>query len=136
MKTYTIAMALLVVAMTALPSLAETTITNDQPLTRTLSENEIRIEAKMKLDYKKGLIDSYQLTNFNRDLDGILVQEDSLIDRGLTADGWATIKKALCAFEARLDKSAGAATTAQVKGAIGETADANNAGLSEMEPTR
>jgi hypothetical protein len=132
-----IAVTLFAASLPLLPSVAQNEISNNQPATRNLSENELRIEGKMKADFKKGLIDSNQLASFQRDFDGILVKEDSFKARGLTDDGRKSIGQSLCDFEARLDKSAGCAkTTAQIEGANGPKADENNAGLDKIEPTK
>ncbi|MBS2007991.1 MAG: hypothetical protein JST01_13175 [Cyanobacteria bacterium SZAS TMP-1] len=125
-----------ILTITALPTLAQNEISNNQPITRSLSEEEIRIEAKMKLDFKKGLIDSNQLAAMQRDFDGILVREDSFKARGLTDDGRKAINEALARFEEKLDKAAGASTTSEANNASGEKADQNNAGLDKMEPTK
>jgi len=123
-------------ALSVLPSFAQNEISNNQPVTRSLSDEEIRIEAKMKLDFKNGLIDSNQLAEMQRDFDGILVKEDSFKARGLTDDGRKAIAEALCLFENKLDKASGVSTTQEAKEAVGVKADQNNAGLENKEPTK
>ncbi len=135
MKSF-IVLTVLTAAMTILPSLAQCEISNNQPVTRNLSADEVRIEGKIKLDYQQGLIDSDQLAQFQRDFDGILVEEDSLKSRGLEGRGRLATRTALNKFEAKLDSSAGVTTTAQANNKSGPEADANNAGLSKIEPTQ
>jgi len=132
-----IAITLFAASLTTLPSLAQTEISNNQPITRNLSENEIRIEGKMKADFRKGLIDSDQLASFQRDFDGILVKEDSYKSGGLTNEGRKSVERSLCDFEARLDKSAGGVvTTADTNSVVAPKADENNASLDKIAPTR
>jgi hypothetical protein len=131
-----IAATLFTASLTLLPGLAQNEVSNNQPLTRSLSANEIRIEAKMKQDFKKGLIDSNQLASFQRDFDGILVKEDSYKAGGLTDAGKKTIETKLCAFEGRLDTSAGGvSTTSESNRVVGPKADKNNAMLDKIAPT-
>jgi hypothetical protein len=131
-----IALAVLTASMTLMPAFAQNEISNNQPLNRNLSEDEVRIEAKLKLDFKKGLIDANQLAQMQRDFDGILVHEDAEKAKGLTSDGRASIKKSLCEFECKLDKAAGVVTTQGAENKNGPKADENNAGLSQIAPTR
>ena len=119
---------------------AQQQLSNNQPVTRVSTAVETRIQAKLKLDYKNGLLDSTQLASLQRDFDGILSKEDELKSRGqadgLTSGGASKIVDELTAFEARLDKLAGVHTTAQAENATGPKVDHNNVGLSGLVPTR
>jgi len=90
----------------------------------------------MNLDFKKGLIDSTQLSAMQRDFDAILVHEDDFKARGLTSSGAKTISSQLAAFELRLDKAAGVSTTAAAESLSGPRVNKNNEGLSSVAPTR
>jgi len=136
-SSFNFAISALLLASTSLPSLAQSEIANNQPVTRSLSQDEVRIMGKLKEDFRKGLIDSNQLAQMQRDFDGILVKEDSYKSRGLTDDGKKTIEKALCDFEAKLDHSAGGvSTTAEANSVNGPKADENNARLDKIVPTK
>jgi len=130
-----LSLALTAFAMSVMPSFAQNEISNNQPVSREMSAEEIRIEAKLKLDFKNGLIDSNQLAQMQRDFDGILVKEDSFKARGLTDDGRKAIGEALCQFESKLDKAAGVSTTAEAQSTVQVKADQNNAGLENKAPT-
>lgn len=92
----------------SLPCLAQEEIMNNQPVAGELSGRESKIQAKLKDDYNKGLIDSDQLCIFQRDLDGICVDEDEIRSRagGMTDGARKGIIKRLDFFEANLDKAA------------------------------
>jgi hypothetical protein len=130
-----ITLTILAASMTLLPCLAQNEIQNNQPLSRWLSADEARIEGKLQLDYKTGLIDATQLAAMQRDFDGILVQEDAWKSRGLLGLGRARTAKALAEFERRVDESAGVCTTQAAQHKHGPTADENNVGLAHIEPT-
>ncbi len=129
------AVALNVVVCVA-PSFAQQQLSNNQPVTRVSSAVETRIQAKLKLDFKKGLIDATQLAAMQRDFDAILVHEDNFKSRGLTSGGSDKIVEQLTAFEARLDKAAGVTTTAEANMVDGPKVNKNNANLSDVAPTR
>ena len=136
MNINTAAMALVVnFAFCSLPGLTQQELSNNQPVTRVSSAIETRIQAKLKLDFKKGLIDATQLSAMQRDFDAILVHEDDFKARGLTSGGRGTIDKELSAFELRLDKCAGVSTTAEANIVNGPRVDKNNADLSGVAPT-
>ena len=123
-------------AVCALPGWTQQELSNNQPVTRLSSANETRIQAKLKLDFKQGLIDATQLSAMQRDFDAILVHEDDFKARGLTSGGRAKIDEQLAAFEIRLDKAAGVTTTAEASSVAGPKVDKNNAGLSTVAPTQ
>lgn len=90
------------------PVFAQSQLKNNQPIRGDLHTREATIQAKLKMDYKQGRIDSTELASFQRDLDGILVRENDFKGRadGLTDSGRETIFKSLDVFEARLDRHA------------------------------
>ena len=90
------------------PCFAQSEITENQPVVGDINARQTQLQAKLKSDYDGGLIDSDQLSKFQRDLDGIAVQEDDLKSRdsGLTEAGKKEIMKKLDVFEASLDKQA------------------------------
>jgi hypothetical protein len=91
----------------AAPSFAQNEIKNHQPVVGSLNKTETHIQAKMTGNFHKGLIDADQLSQFQRDFDGILDHENELqTGTGMNADGKKSILKDLAAFEARLDKAA------------------------------
>jgi hypothetical protein len=106
-------LCLTVLALTALmpftPSFSQTEIQNKQPAKGAMDKDAVRVQAKLKDDFKKGLIDADQLSQMQRDFDGIMTREDDLRTRGngMNASGKKDILKQLTAFEARLDKQAG-----------------------------
>ena len=120
----------------AIPGLSQQELSNNQPVTKLSSAIETRLQAKLKLDYSKGLIDATQLAQMQRDFDAILVHEDDFKSRGMTSGGRAKIDEQLAQFEARLDKAAGVSTTAQAESVSGPRVDKSNAGLSNVAPTR
>jgi hypothetical protein len=122
--------------LSVLPVVAQQEISNNQPVTRVSSAEETRIQGKMNLDFKKGLIDSTQLSAMQRDFDAILVHEDDFKARGLTSSGAKTISSQLAAFELRLDKAAGVSNTAAAERLSGPRVNKNNEGLSSVAPTR
>jgi hypothetical protein len=128
------------IVYSTLPAFAQQQLSNNQPVTKVSTAVETRIQAKMKLDFKKGLIDATQLASLQRDFDGILSKEDSLKSRGqadgMTSGGNSKIVDELSAFEARLDKLAGVSTTAGAEAANGPKVNKNNANLSSVAPTR
>lgn len=111
---------------------AQNEISNNQPIARAMSDAEIRIQTKLKANYKSGLIDDTQLASFQRDFDGILVKEDNFKMRGLTSGGQKTIDKALAAFEARLDRASGLRTRT-VGNTAGAKLDKNTALPSDIQ---
>ena len=124
----------------ALPAFSQQQLSNNQPVTKVSTAVETRIQAKLKLDYSKGLIDSTQNASLQRDFDAILVKEDDYKSRG-KADGMSDkdngkIVDELAAFEARLDKLAGVSSTAAAESVDGPKVDKNNAGLSTVAPTQ
>jgi len=90
------------------PCFAQSEISENQPVVGDVNTRHAQIQAKLKSDYDAGLIDSDQLSRYQRDLDGIAVQEDDLKarDGGLTGAGAKDIMKKLDTFEADLDKHA------------------------------
>lgn len=97
------------VLMPVAPSFSQSEITNGQPVKGTMDKDAARIQAKLKDDFAKGLIDADQNASLQRDFDGIMTREDDLRNRGngMNASGKKDIVKQLTAFEARLDKQAG-----------------------------
>ena len=126
----------LYLGINSIPGLTQDEISNNQPMSKRSSAQEVRIQAKLKLDFKKGLIDSSQLAELQRDFDAILVHEDELKMRSSSASSKDTIKVQLQAFEQRLDKAAGVKTTAQAANSTGVKANKNNSDLSDIAPTR
>jgi hypothetical protein len=134
----TLAISLTIIA-SGLPAFSQQQLSNNQPVTKVSTAVETRIQAKLKLDYSKGLIDSTQNASLQRDFDAILVKEDNYKSRG-ASDGMSDkdsgkIVDELAAFEARLDKLAGVSTTAAAASVEGPRVDKNNAGLSNVAPT-
>jgi hypothetical protein len=98
----------LLVLMLNVPCFAQNEITENQPVVGDVNSRHAQVQNKLKSDFDQGLIDSDQLSLFQRDLDGIGVQEDELKskDSGLTGPGRDAILKKLDQLEARLDKQA------------------------------
>jgi hypothetical protein len=116
-KKVSLTMLVLSVLVPNTPCFAQGEISNNQPVRGSMGKNEARIQAKLKADYKRGLIDADQLAQFQRDFDGILDRENAIQSDGMNTSGKKDILKDLTAFEARLDnqanlnKSSNAATT-------------------------
>jgi hypothetical protein len=105
-KSYLLALSFALVSLA--PCLAQDEITNNQPVVGALNKTETRIQSKLTEDFNKGLIDSDQLGQFQRDFDGILDHENVLqTGGGMNESGKKSILKDLSSFEARLDKQAG-----------------------------
>jgi hypothetical protein len=117
-------------------ALSQDELSNNQPLTKKSTEEEARIQAKLKLDFTQGLIDSTQLASMQRDFDAILVKEDDYKARGMTDKRKKIIADLLQNFEATLDRSAGVHTTEEAKRANGPVFNKNNDGTSNVVPTR
>jgi hypothetical protein len=101
-------LALSSVVLSFAPSYAQDDINNNQPVAGRLNKTETRIQAKLTEDFNKGLLNSDQLCQFQRDFDGILDHENELqTGGGMNASGKKKIETDLAAFEARLDKQAG-----------------------------
>ena len=126
---------LLIIGLNVLPSGAQEQLSNNQPLTKQSTEEEARIQAKLKLDFTHGLIDSTQLATMQRDFDAILVREDDYKSRGMTDKRKRIIENQLRAFEANLDRSAGVHTTEQAEQKTGPVVNKNNADMSTVVPT-
>lgn len=88
------------------PCFAQGEITENQPVVGDINTRQAQLQAKLKSNYDSGLIDSDELANFQRELDGIGVQEDDLKSRagGMTSAGQKEIMKKLDLFEADLEK--------------------------------
>jgi hypothetical protein len=91
------------------PCFAQNEIENNQPVAGDLHTRETAIQAKLKSKYDAGLLDADQLAKYQRDFDGICVEEDDIKSRGngMTESGRKTIMKKLDNFEANLDKQTG-----------------------------
>ncbi len=88
------------------PSFAQSEINNNQPVRGSMGKDEMRIQDKLKADYNKGLINSDQLADFQRDFDGILDRENAIQSDGMNKSGRKDILRDLASFESRLDKQA------------------------------
>lgn len=106
-------LALSIVVLSSAPVFAQNEITNNQPVVGHLNKDEARIQEKLTADFNQGLIDESQLTEFQRDFDGILDHESQLQSAGMNEAGKKKILKDLTAFEARLDKQAGLTKTSK-----------------------
>jgi hypothetical protein len=93
----------------SVPCFAQNEITENQPVVGNIHDREALVQAKLKSNYDAGLIDSDELAKFQRDLDGICVQEDDLKSRagGMTSGGRKEIEKKLDLLEGELAKHAG-----------------------------
>jgi hypothetical protein len=93
----------------SLPSLAQEEITSNQPVVGDLNAREVKLQAKLKDNFNAGLIDSDELAKFQRDFDGICVEEDDFKSRGngMTDSARKSIMKRLDLFEADLDRHTG-----------------------------
>ena len=136
LKPNLVTLGLLVInSLNPLPGFAQEQLSNNQPLTRETTEEEARIQAKLKLDFKQGLIDSTQLATMQRDFDAILVHEDDYKERGMTDKRKRIIQSQLQAFEAHLDRSAGVHTTKEAEEKTGPVFNKNNVDTSNIAPT-
>ncbi|HEY9760281.1 MAG TPA: hypothetical protein V6C97_34305 [Oculatellaceae cyanobacterium] len=138
MRNMKSAAQLLLLLSLVMPSAAfsQDELSNNQPLTKRSTEEEARIQAKLKLDFTQGLIDSSQLAGMQRDFDAILVKEDDYKSRGMTEKRRKIIADDLRNFEANLDRNAGVHTTEEARKANGPVFNKNNDGTSNVVPTR
>jgi hypothetical protein len=90
----------------SIPCFAQDEISDNQPVRGALNHRETHIQSKLTEAYNKGLLDSNELAEFQRDFDGILDKENALASAGMNEAGRNGILKELSAFEARLDKQA------------------------------
>jgi hypothetical protein len=90
------------------PCFAQNEITENQPVVGDINSRTKQLQTKLKTNYDAGLIDSDELAKFQRDLDGICVQEDDLKARsgGMSSAGRKEILKKLDIFESELDQHA------------------------------
>lgn len=90
------------------PGFAQNQLSNNQPIRGDLHGREAEIQARLKADFKRGLIDATELAAFQRDLDGILVKENDFKSRstGLTDSGRETLMKKLDVLEGRIVRHA------------------------------
>lgn len=104
-KLYLLTLSSAVVSLA--PCFAQNEIDNNQPVTGPLNKTEARLQSKLTADFNNGFIDEAQLSEFQRDLDGILDHENALLtEGGINESGKKTLLKDLAAFEVRLDKQA------------------------------
>jgi hypothetical protein len=105
-KNYLLTLSCTLLSLT--PCFAQDEIDNNQPVKGALNKTETRLQSKLTSDYNQGLINSDQLCQFQRDLDGILEHENEMqTEGGMNEAGKKRIEKDLSAFESNLDKAAG-----------------------------
>lgn len=108
---------MLVALVLSAPCFAQNEITENQPVVGDINTRTKLLQTKLKTNYDAGLIDSDELAKFQRDLDGICVQEDDLKARagGMTGAGRKEILKKLDLFESELDQHSKKAGTTKSK---------------------
>lgn len=104
-SSLTIALALITLG---LPAQARFDYMNWQPMVGPIHDTENKLEVQLNCDYKQGFIDTNELAQLRRDLDGIQAQEDELrVDHnGLGANDIKALTNSLDRFEQNLDRAA------------------------------
>lgn len=90
-----------------MPAQARYDFWNNQPQPGAIHQKENRIEARLQRDYNRGMIDSNEFAQMQRDLDGITVQEDEFrVDHnGLGANDQKCIQSKLNQFQQDLSRA-------------------------------
>lgn len=92
-----------------MPAQARYDFWNNQPQPGAIHQKENRIEARLQRDYNRGLIDSNEFAQMQRDLDGITVQEDEFrVDHeGLGPNDQKCVQAKLNRFQENLSRAEG-----------------------------
>lgn len=103
----TVSLAFGTVLLIGMPAQARFDYDNWQPVKGQIHRQEDRLEKQLNKDYNKGLIDTNELAQLRRDLDGIKVQEDEfrMDHNGLGANDVKCIDKKLNQFQQDLNRA-------------------------------
>lgn len=98
--------ALGAVLVYGLPAQARFDYDNWQPVKGQIHKQENRLEKSLNCAYNKGMIDSLELAQFRRDLDGIKAQEDEyrMDHNGLSAKDMKSLTAKLNQFQQDLNR--------------------------------